>query len=90
MLLPSPIAPVKFNALVELFVHVWLPPNASVVVKFVTPAPAAIVNPLPSTLPSNANALIVNVFVPVPEPIVEPAVLLVPEPVKFKLLITKF
>src|SRR6202012_3565498 len=45
--------------------------------------------PLAATFPFTAAPLIVRRFVPVPEEIVVPAVLLVPVPVKVRLLIVK-
>lgn len=79
--------PVTESGLVELLVQVWLPPKMTGALIALAPEPARMVMPLPAMLPFTAAALRVRVP-PEPAAIVAPAVLLVPVPVKFRLLMS--
>src|SRR4051812_20985069 len=87
--LASSTIPLIVVALLELLVHVWLAPRITPALIVLAPEPAATVMPLPATLPLSFVALRVR-DAPVPAAMAEPAVLAVPAPVKFTLLMTKF
>src|SRR4051812_31183249 len=92
----TPVPPVTFPLTARdappATVQFWLAPRATSALIVFGPEPAATVMPLPSGLPFTAAALMVNVYGPPvgPDAMVVPAVLLVPVPVKFRLLMVKF